>query len=122
MEEVDIEKLCRAVHEVQRVYSEQLGDYSYLRWESSPQWHKDSIRDSVLAVIANANWRPEDLHQHWLDEKARDGWSAGPRKSIERREHPFLIPYGDLPAEQRAKSAIFLSVVNGMVRRRAATP
>ena len=45
-------------------------------------------------------------------QKTAEGWSWGPVKDPERKQHPCMVPYDQLPQEQRAKDYIFRAIVN----------
>ena len=40
-------------------------------------------------------------HDHWARQRIEAGWTYGPRRDDERRTHPDLVPYGDLPGSER---------------------
>ena len=43
-----------------------------------------------------------------------EGWVWGPVKDFDKKTHPCLIPYSELPLEQQRKDAIFQGVVRGV--------
>ena len=104
-----VEACARAAHEANRAYCIALGDVSQPVWEGAPEWQKSSARNGVRGALAGAT--PEQSHRSWLDEKLATGWRYGAVKDPERREHPCLVPYADLPLAQRAKDEIFTTVV-----------
>jgi hypothetical protein len=77
-----------------------------------PDWQKDSARQGVQKALDGAS--PEDLHLSWCDQKVKAGWRYGPEKNPERKTHPCLLPYKDLPADQRQKDFIFHETVHNM--------
>ena len=44
-----------------------------------------------------------------------DGWVYGIVKDPESKTHPCLVPYQDLPAEQRIKDSLFGLTVRGVL-------
>ena len=103
---------ARAAHEVNRAYCLAIGDTSQEPWDSSPQWQKDSAVQGVAKRLAGAS--PEELHKSWLAAKLADGWSLGDVKDVEKKTHPAMIPYADLPRSQRVKDRLFGSTVTEM--------
>lgn len=45
----------------------------------------------------------EENHQSWMNAKRLQGWKYGPVKDPERKEHPDLVPYSELPEVERRK-------------------
>lgn len=52
-------------------------------------------------VLALAEQLAKNTHEVWAASRIREGWTLGPRRSDERREHPCLIPYEELPEEEK---------------------
>lgn len=98
-----------------RRWCELNGDNSQPSWEDAPEWQKTSAINGVNCHLDNPNAKPSDSHDSWLEEKRRDGWKYGPVKDPEKKEHPCFVPYELLPANQRAKDAIFIAVVHGCI-------
>ncbi|KAA0256122.1 MAG: Ryanodine receptor Ryr [Acidobacteria bacterium] len=42
-----------------------------------------------------------NTHENWAAGRLADGWRWGPVRDDERREHPCLVPYDELPEEER---------------------
>ncbi len=111
MEEAKRIEICaRAAHEVNRAYCLTLGDTSQLPWDEAPDWQKSSARSGVANVLHDGVG-PEQSHIGWMKEKEATGWKYGPVKAPEKKEHPCMVPYDQLPPEQRAKNMIFCAVV-----------
>lgn len=108
---VDVARVC---HEVNRGYCDFLGDHSQVPWDDAPENIKQSAIDGVQAILDGTVQKPSDSHESWMRFKIADGWVYGPTKDQERKEHPCLIPYAELPAEQRAKDYLFFAVVNAL--------
>jgi hypothetical protein len=107
----NFEHIVEVVYEVNRAYCASLGDNSFKPWAEADEWQKSTIRQGIAFVIENPQAGPGDSHRSWLDVKLAEGWNYGPVKDPERKTHPCIVPYEDLPAEQKAKDYIFLSVV-----------
>lgn len=108
-----LEDIARVAHEVNRAYCQALGDDSQPAWEGAPDWQKDSARHGVALHFA-ADLGPEASHQAWMAEKIAAGWRWGAVKDPERKEHPCIVPFSDLPREQQAKDYIFRAVVHAL--------
>lgn len=110
--EKTIEACARAAHEANRAYCITLGDLSQPAWDDAPEWQKTSARNGVVGALAGHT--PEQSHEGWMAEKAATGWRWGPVKDPEKKEHPCFVSYDALPATQRHKDLIFVSVVRAV--------
>jgi hypothetical protein len=104
-----------AAHEINRVYCIYLGDRSQPIFEKAPEWQVDSAIHGVEAIIKNPNQPPAASHDSWLRENQAAGWKYGPVKDLEKKEHPCMVPYEELPIAQRMKDTIFIAVVKGVL-------
>jgi RyR domain len=105
------EWIARVCHEVNRAYCAAIGDNSQPTWEAAEQWQRDSAIMGVKATIARPDGKPEDSHTNWLAHKKSEGWTYGPKKDPATKQHPCMVPYDQLPAEQRVKDHLFIAVV-----------
>jgi hypothetical protein len=111
--EVTIAHIC---HDANRAYCMEHGDFSQALWEMAPDWQKESAINGVRGILNGYVTSPEQSHESWLAEKERDGWKFGPVKDPEKKEHPCMVPYAELPMEQRRKDAIFFGIVEAFKR------
>ncbi|MCC3276386.1 hypothetical protein LJ753_10945 [Arthrobacter sp. zg-Y20] len=81
-------------------------------WEDAPEWQKASAVEGVEKALAGET--PEQLHQSWCDFKVADGWAYGKTKDADQKTHPCLVPYSELPADQRIKDELFQAIVRSL--------
>lgn len=106
----DVLAIARVCHEANRAYCTSIGDHSQVSWEEAPQWQKDSaVKGVELHLSGEAS--PEQSHQSWIKEKETTGWKYGATKDPEKKEHPCMVPYSELPLEQKRKDILFGSIV-----------
>lgn len=106
----DIAKVC---HEANRAFCETIGDCTQPQWELTPGWQKESCIDGVKFHLKKTR-QVHESHENWMKHKLNDGWKYGPVKDPEKKEHPCMVDFFDLPAEQQFKDAIFLSIVSAL--------
>lgn len=112
MNENMVRAAAEAAHEANRIFCTSIGDTSQVPWNQAPEWQQKSAIEGVRVALGGAT--PEQQHEAWCADKRHDGWVLGPAKDPAKKEHPCLVPYADLPPEQKAKDALYLAVVRGM--------
>lgn len=111
-----LEKCAKLAHEINRAYCQSLGDESQPSWEDAPEWQKRSALDGVRTVLRSPTMTPAQCHESWLQAKVDAGWRWGPEKDPEKKTHPCMVAYEDLPADQRAKDYLFRATVKTFER------
>jgi len=107
----DIAKVC---HEVNRAYCVAHDDLSHVSWELSPEWQRASCISGVQAHLMNRDLTPAGSHRLWLKTKEKAGWVYGEVKDPELMTHPCIMPYDDLPPDQKLKDCLFAAVVGAL--------
>ena len=107
---------ARAAHEANKAFCEYIGDTSQPSWEDAPAWQTNSSIKGVQFLVANPEAPDSASHDSWLAEKDREGWVYGPVKDAEKKTHPCIVPFEDLPKDQQFKDALFQAVVRGALR------
>lgn len=110
---MDAATIARVCHEVNRAYCEAIGDNSQPAWENAPDWQRESAIEGVRAHL-DAPRTPEESHALWSKHKRADGWVYGLKKDAAKKEHPCLVPYDELPQDQRVKDYLFAAVVESL--------
>ena len=52
-------------------------------------------------ILALTEQLSRHAHDVWAAERLRLGWKYGPSRNDERREHPSLVPYDELPESEK---------------------
>jgi len=109
-----VEQIAKVAHELNKAYCQSIGDHSQKEWDEAPEWQRDSAIKGVNFHLLNPNASPSASHDSWLKQKEEEGWSYGPVKNPEAKEHPCFVPYEELPTEQRSKDYIFRQTVHSL--------
>lgn len=113
---MNIEDIARITHEVNREYCKALGDNTQLPWDEAPEWQRESARLGVDLHLHSGKTTPAMSHESWMSQKLTDGWKHGAKKDEKKKTHPFIVPFNELPTEQKAKDYIFRAVVVALER------
>jgi RyR domain len=103
-DEQRIETIAKCCHEANRAYSEAHGEES-LSWDLA----RESAMDGVKVALNGAT--AQEQHEAWCDYKLADGWVYGPVKDPDKKTHPCLVAYVDLPQYQQTKDGLFQAIV-----------
>lgn len=115
-------EIARVAHEINRAYCQAIGDHSQLAWEFAPEWQRDAAHDNVAFHLLHPDAGPEASHQAWMAKKLADGWQHGPVKRPDLKQHPALLPFEQLPSEEKAKDFLFRAVVQALAAPAQAGP
>lgn len=106
-----IEVLASMVHEANRAYCTSIEQYITAPWDLEPIIIQNSIIDGIKNIAANPGMTPSQSHDSWLQYKAAEGWVYGEIKDVEKKTHPCMVAYSDLPEYEKIKDRIFGSLV-----------
>ncbi len=102
-------ELCgEAAHEACRAFGMSISQI-IPPWRDAPYEMRKSVIEGVKGVLAGDT--PEESHERWVLGKLEDGWVYGEVKDAEKKTHPCIVSYDQLPARDRAKDHIFFTVV-----------
>ena len=109
-----VHHVARICHQANKALCEALGDMTQVDWVEAPAWQCESAIKGVQFCLENPDAGPDANHKSWYDQKLQDGWKYGPVKNANLKEHPCMVDYKDLPAEQQAKDALFKAIVGAL--------
>ena len=112
---ISVEMLHELLHETNRTWCRITGDDAQSAWSEAPEWQKRATAVGIAPVVRAMRTgnmpRPSANHEHWLEHKRAEGWTWGPVKDPERKKHPCMVPWSELPAEQRIKDVLYLCII-----------
>ena len=106
-----IAKVC---HQANKAWCETVGDNSQKDWAEAEQWQRDSAIKGVEFKLANPSAGKDAQHNAWMADKINDGWVFGEVKDAEKKTHPCIVPFEQLPEFQQKKDALFCAIVDAL--------
>lgn len=116
MSDEEIMRIARVMHEAVRAFQAGLGQEPVPHWNQAPKWMKTASRDAVMFRLDHPEAPASAQHDQWMESKLKDGWKHGPVKDARKKTHPLLVPYDDLPYQERQKDALVGAVVEALTR------
>lgn len=108
------EVIARACHQANKVWCEANNDYSQKDWGVADQWQKNSAFMGVKFRLDNPEAKEDAQHNAWMADKLKDGWVYGEVKDTEKKTHPCLVPFEELPEFQQKKDRLFCAIVDAL--------
>ena len=63
----------------------------------------DSLLQGTRFGLKNIGMTPEENHENWMRCKTEQGWVYGEVKDFEKKTHPDLVPFDELPKVEADK-------------------
>jgi hypothetical protein len=104
-------KIAQVCHNLNMAICQSFGDNSQQSWDDAEQWQRDSAIAGVEFAQQNPDAGPGAQHESWRADKEAAGWIYGNVKNSALRIHPCMVPFNQLPPDQRLKDAVFIAVV-----------
>ncbi len=109
------EQIAQVCHEANRAYAAGLGEPPKPSWADAPDWQRESAITGVLSMRRGFLPTPEAAHESWLQTKVDEGWAHGKVLNTVLKLHPCVLPYDELPPEQKLKDKLFLAVATALL-------
>ena len=110
-----VEKIAKLIYECCRIEAEIME-----RRIVPEEWSKrdSAFREQFVEHVAQYLTSPEKplptpkaAHDSWMESYKAMGWKYGPIRDPEAKTHPDMVPYEELPQDERDKDEIFLIFV-----------
>lgn len=106
-----IMEIARVCHEANREWCALNGDHSQPRWDEAPDWQAYSAISGVDWALSHPDAPASAQHEAWMATKVAEGWVYGDTKDAEKKTHPCLVPFDELPLFQQKKDRLFRAIV-----------
>lgn len=111
---IDFITIAKVCHQANKAWCEVNGDDTQKNWMDAEQWQVDSAITGVIFRIKNPNAKHDAQHNSWMLDKIKDGWVYGEVKDAEKKTHPCIVPFEQLPEFQQKKDALFCAIVDAL--------
>lgn len=109
------EDIASVVHDANRRWQIVTGDrWPSPPWEDAPERQAAGVIATVRAALADYELTARQAHEKWLAAMTADGWTWGRVKDEERKTHPDLVPWDDLPGSEQRKSVLLIAITRAL--------
>ena len=109
------EDIARVVHAANRELQIIQGDpVPSPPWDEAPDYQAREATAGVQEVLRNPDLTAAESHELWASRMRADGWTYGEAKDPDRKTHPTLLPFTELPVEQQLKDRLFIAIVRAL--------
>ena len=78
-------------------------------WDSRDEAFKNQFIKVIGRQCGNDKFKSaEDAHNSWWREHIKMGWVYGEKRDPLKRVHPDMVPFKELPKDERDKDEIFI--------------
>ena len=116
LDATDIAQVIHAANrELQIIYGDPVPSPD---WYDAPEYQRQESTASVTEALADPGRTPEQNHQGWVDRLTAAGWKHGNAKDAAAKTHPDLLPFGELPEDEKQKDRLFIAIVRALAPQR----
>lgn len=106
-----IAKVC---HEANRAFRSVMGQSEGPDWGQCSDEQRHTTMAGVEYLLSTPIASPADLHHNWVEDMTAKGWTHGSVKDVDKKTHPCLLPYHELPPYERYKDKMFAAIVRSL--------
>jgi len=114
MNQIDVAKIACVCHEANRQWCAVNGDQTQKEWSEAEEWQRKSAMTGVQFRLDNPDAKEDSQHNAWMADKVADGWVYGETKDAEKKVHPCIVPFDQLPEFQQKKDKLFCAIVDAL--------
>jgi len=110
----EIKIIAMVCHDANATWCKMNGDNSQKPFGDAEKWQQESAINGVKFRLANPSAPVDAQHNAWMKEKVDAGWVYGEVKDAEKKTHPCIVPFEELPEFQKKKDSLFCAVVDAL--------
>jgi len=115
MDENAIWNIAKIVWEADKGFVEMASLIEVPHWEEAEDWQRDKVCSDVAYLLEYENAPESALHDIWVDAMREHGWKHGEKIDKEQHTHPHLLPYNELPIEEKIRNNLMWTLVRKFI-------
>ena len=106
--------IAAVCHEAMRQFRAALCEPPLPAWSEADEDMRASTLEGVRFRLENPDAPVSAQHDQWFKNRTEAGWVYGKVKDTERKKHPSLVPYRQLPMSEKQKDRLFAAIVGAL--------
>ena len=116
LHDLSFEAICgiiaKVIHSANRAYVDAIGGRAVnLTWEEIREEERQGLTKAISNMIIDPQ-TPSVSHEQWCLAREKDGWSKDLKYDYNRKTHPNMVPYDQLPFEEQFKDHLFMGIAS----------
>ena len=107
-----ITQIAEVVHNMQRTFCASIGE-TLPTWSEAGNMQQTTIQ-GVIDLIDFPSAAGGFSHEQWMLNKIAQGYTYGPVRDHEKKTHPSLVPFEQLPHNEQVKDHLFVETVRSL--------
>lgn len=112
----NITAFSQIAYKLDQAYSVAVYGETKPAWQTLSAEDRKHITDRVVYYLTDPNAVISSLHEKWVHSKLTSGWTYGTAYNEEKKTHPLLVSYSDLPLTRRVGDTLFMQTVQTLSR------
>lgn len=109
-----IREIAYLLHTITSVFDRPDGSV-VMTWAELPEEKKVLAQTAVLVIwmrlTAGEDLTPQEAHRIWMIGKLNNGWTHGKEFCDEKKTHPCIVPFEELPPIERLKDELWITLI-----------
>lgn len=106
----ELEIAAKTAHSVLQCVNRKFNCKELPAWEQTLTWYRASMVKHIEYIIYH-NYKPSRIHDKWIKRKIGFGLKYGKELDWNKKTHPLLVPFTELPVEERMKLDLIKAAV-----------
>ena len=104
------EVIAKITHAVDRIIRASMGQ-TILPWDRHEAGLKTEWRAKIGALKGSDSITPQMRHESWAQDMIKAGWVQGDKVDHDKKTHPSICSYEDLPEQVHLLDEVFVAIV-----------
>ena len=115
-----LSKVARIIHSLVREYNFLVYGENYpnsAKWKDLSEEFTISLKNAIINESNRPSISNQLSHSRWMRDRKNQGWKYSEVLDREKKLHPNLVPYKDLPNSEKFKDFLFKNLVKYLYRK-----